>query len=352
MRAFWIIATAGLAGCPTEPPEPEPVWLEPFTEDVVFPGTDFDLEGTYHVPGRWSDAKLSAVILMHDDGIVSRDGVVTGQLNMDFGFGIPTHVQLAESLAEQGLGVLRYDKRNCGTWNGRCENAYPELKPGIRMNDYVDDAACALSWLSSQPEIERTKVTMVGHGQSAGFLAEVLLRRGMAAGGVMFGAPYRSPEVLLAERIASAEAFLLASGRPQTEVDAELADERATQTALEELRAGTFVGETIDGQPVSYWDSWFFMADRAMLITRTIYRPILALYGDADLTVPVTEFDSWVTAFEESSSLPREARTLPCVSHAMNCLAEGDPLLFAPEDAGTTVDPALATAIGEFALAR
>jgi hypothetical protein len=350
MRSALALLLLPLVGC-EEPPD-EPYIVDAYVEDVVFRGTDFDLEGTFHVPQHWSDYELPSVVIMPGDGIRSRLGEVSGQLNMDFGFSIDTSVQLAEGLALQGLAVLRYDKRNCGTWNGRCENSYPELKSDLELGDIVDDGACAWSWISSQPEIARNKVTLVGDGQSAAFMAEALNRRLLAAGGVMLGAPASAPDDWLQHRIDARAAYLLATGVSQEDVDAELAPSRAVVEDLRALEAGTFEGESIDGLPVSYWDSYFQSAERQLNMMRAVYRPVLALQGDADLDVPASAIDAWRDAFAETPSLPHEARTLPCVTHALNCVSEPDPLLFEPADASRDVAQSVVDAIADFALDR
>jgi pimeloyl-ACP methyl ester carboxylesterase len=72
--------------------------------------------------------------------------------------------QVAEYLSERGFVVLRYDKRGIGE-NGTILdlNTYANAT----MQHFQSDAEAALNVLMQQPEVDRERITIIGHSEGA-----------------------------------------------------------------------------------------------------------------------------------------------------------------------------------------
>ncbi|MEO0606442.1 MAG: alpha/beta hydrolase [Myxococcota bacterium] len=108
----------------------------------------FALEGTLTLPERTSDAGVPGVVLVHGSGPNSRDVPVSGQLNMAFG--------------------LEFDRTP---------------SDAIVVDDFIEDAAAAASYLAALNEVDR--VYVVGHSQGGSFVPRRLADDPRLAGGVI-----------------------------------------------------------------------------------------------------------------------------------------------------------------------
>jgi uncharacterized protein len=70
--------------------------------------------------------------------------------------------QIAQYLSERGFVVLRYDKRGIGTNHTILDS---NVWGNLTVNDLVKDANKALAALMSQPEVDVSKVTVLGHSE-------------------------------------------------------------------------------------------------------------------------------------------------------------------------------------------
>jgi predicted esterase len=104
-----------------------------------------------------------AVLLIHGSGATDKDEylppMVTGTGNESRPFW-----QVAEYLSERGFVVLRYDKRGIGE-NG----TIPDLNTyaNATVQQFQSDAEAALNVLMQQPEVDRERITIIGHSEGA-----------------------------------------------------------------------------------------------------------------------------------------------------------------------------------------
>jgi uncharacterized protein len=70
--------------------------------------------------------------------------------------------QIAQYLSERGFVVLRYDKRGIGTNHTILDS---NVWGNLTVNDLLKDANKALAALMSQPEVNVSKVTVLGHSE-------------------------------------------------------------------------------------------------------------------------------------------------------------------------------------------
>jgi len=120
----------------------------PNDEQVKVPGNGFVLAGTLSRPASSADKQLPAVVLVGGSGPNDRDEML---------FGIPILGQLANTLADGGFMVLRYDKRGVGQSGGRVEAA--------TLADFTDDVRAAVKWLSDRKDIDDRRIAVIGQSE-------------------------------------------------------------------------------------------------------------------------------------------------------------------------------------------
>ncbi|MFW6084916.1 MAG: alpha/beta hydrolase family protein [Gemmatimonadota bacterium] len=112
----------------------------PFVErDVMFESGTARLAGTLIVPE--ADGPVPAIVFLHGSGPMTRAGFRS----------------YAEEYAGMGVASLAYDKRGAGESVG---------ESGSPFDDYSDDAAAAIEFLRSQPEIDSDRVGFWGISQA------------------------------------------------------------------------------------------------------------------------------------------------------------------------------------------
>jgi alpha-beta hydrolase superfamily lysophospholipase len=70
--------------------------------------------------------------------------------------------QIAQYLSERGFAVLRYDKRGVGA-NSQIIDY--NIWGNLTFNDLKNDAEIALGFLMQQPEVDPSKITLIGHSE-------------------------------------------------------------------------------------------------------------------------------------------------------------------------------------------
>lgn len=337
----WVLLAA-LTGCPKPGPVPDAETTAQETRVVTLDGA-FPLEGVLHLPATEDGRPVPGVVLVHGSGPISRAASVPGQLNMGFGFTLPVFKQLANALQERGVAVFRYDKRTCGTFNGLCDNAYPTPDiDTLTVHDFIADAVQASTWLSAQPEVDATRVMVVGHSQGGGLMPAILADAPELVGGISVAGPWRPIDDLLAYQLAFSKQLLAETGATDEQIEAALRDLSTIVDQLDALRAGTHDGAPIGGSPSTFWQSWIEAGDARPAHVLEETRPLLAIQGDYDWNVPVDpELLGW-----EASGVP--TTSVPCVTHALNCISQPDYLKIGPDDIASQVSYELVDVLHEF----
>jgi pimeloyl-ACP methyl ester carboxylesterase len=313
--------------------------------DVSFPTEGLDLAGTLRMPA--TDDPAPAVVLIAGSGPASRDEVLPGQLDMTFGFDIPVFKELAEALQSNGFAVLTYDKRTCGPFNGCADNGYRAPSAGITIDAFIGDATAAVDFLRSRSDIDPKRIAVIGHSQGAEFITVMLAADPQLAGGVMVGGPYRPIDQIIEYQLDFTLQLLEEGGMtkdqalslPPVASMAEMVD------GLKALRAGGT--DPVADTSAEFWNSWFDLHDETLDAAKEISQPLLVLNGEMDWNVPVSEADAW-RQYLESIGSNAEVQTLPCVTHALNCVQGTDPLSITPADVGRHVDPSVVDALVQF----
>ena len=114
----------------------------------------FYLAGTYTHPENTT--KIPGIVLVSGSGPQNRDEEMMGHR--------PFWV-LADYLTNLGYGVLRYDDR--GTYNSEGDFS------SATTLDFATDAASAVFYLKNRPEVDSTKIVVIGHSEG-GLIANIL----------------------------------------------------------------------------------------------------------------------------------------------------------------------------------
>lgn len=148
--------------------------------DVTFASEGLSLKGTLTLPE--SSEPCPAVVLIVGSGMVDRDENAPK---------LPIDVmrQLAEHLADNGVGSLRYDKRGVGASEGDFWSA--------GLSDNVTDAAAAVACLRSQPGVDAERVFVLGHSEGATICIRLAGAHEPIAGAVLIGGVGRQGEQAL-----------------------------------------------------------------------------------------------------------------------------------------------------------
>ncbi len=134
---------------------------EPFVAtDVTFSHGDITLAGTLTVPH--GEGPHPAVILISGSGPQNRDQelqIVPGYRPFKW---------IAEYLSARGVAVLRYDDRGVGASTGDFASA--------TSADFADDTEAGLAYLLARPDIDPSRVGLLGHSEGGGVAAMVAAR--------------------------------------------------------------------------------------------------------------------------------------------------------------------------------
>ena len=240
-------------------------------EDLRVPANGFSLAGTVSKPAG-SSGRLPAIVLAGGATLADRDETT---------FGIPLFGQLADTLADAGFLVVRYDKRGVGQSGGRPEAA--------RLADFADDARAVVKAVSERADVDRKRVALVGYGEGGwiAMLAAVKNSR-VAAVGLLATVGVTGEELNLYQ----VKHGLERSGRPEAEHTATLALQQQIQKAV---ITGTG-WETLDiTEPIRrqadtpYFQS--FLTLDPSKIMKDVAQPVLIVHGERDAQVPPSSAD-------------------------------------------------------------
>jgi uncharacterized protein len=337
-----------VAACTATPPDDDPTPDEPIAAvdlEVDVDAGDLNLEGILSLPERGADEQVPAIVLVHGSGPQNRDETLPinfpGAPGLD---AVDVFSDLAEALQGAGWAVLRYDKRTCGTFNDLCDNEYPVPALDLLVSDFLADAEAALDWLGARDEVDSEALVLAGHSQGATFAPTVASERDDIVAGVMLAGEYRPIDEIIAFQVDLQGTLLADAGLTPAQIAERIGPLAELIDDLAAIRAGTYDGEMAD-ETQAFWLEWMQMTDAAPDIARGVDVPLFAISGEYDWNIPPVETEAWGTLFDEEDPNPGHAAVvLPCLTHALNCVAEPDWLAVTADDVETFVSPDL---IGE-----
>lgn len=223
-----------------------------------------------------------AVVLIHGSGPNDRDETVG-----------PNKIfrDLAWGLAERGVATLRYDKRSL---------VHPEqliaLGDALTVeHEVIDDARTAMAFLRSRPEIDASRLFVVGHSLG-GHLAPRIAAAEPRPAGIVALAGFALP---LPEKLLEQARYLAAFDDETTAAKREHVE--ATEREVARIRAaldgiGPEPTGYVLGVPIGYYRD--LEAHDPPTDAARLGLPILVLQGESDYQVTMADFERWRAALD------------------------------------------------------
>lgn len=275
---------------------PPYVDLDSFEERAVeVVSGDFVLPGTLSVP--IGDGPFAAIILVHGSGPQDRDETVGP--NKPFR-------DLAWGLATQGIAVLRYEKRT-REYGAQMAEILNQLT--VR-EETIDDALAAVNLLREIPDIDASRIFVLGHSLGGMLIPWIGSEADDIAGFVIMAGSTRRLEDIILDQLD----FL-------HNLDGVLSDEETLQ--LELIEAEVQLVKDLDpaatdqtqsmlvGAPLSYWLSLqdYDPAEAA----QDLQEPILVMQGLRDYQVTIEDLNGWQSTISIRDNV--EFKTYPKLNH-------------------------------------
>ena len=171
----------------------------PTEREVSFSTHDLTLVGTFETPA--GSGKFPALLLLPGSGPTDRDG--------NSGLGIKTDLlkDIADELAKNGIASYRFDKRAIAHYKDNWPKDLAAINKFFGWRKFVEDAEAALTALRTQPEVDATRVGMLGHSEGALITLQVAAdtanKRDAPKALVLLGSTGRPMGPILHEQIAN-----------------------------------------------------------------------------------------------------------------------------------------------------
>lgn len=245
----------------------------PFTaEEVRIEAKGFKLAGTLLLP-KTGKRPFAAVVMSTGSGQQTRDEVLAGLEKYR------PFRQIAEYLAERGIAVLRADDRGVGDSGGM------DSLLAATTFDFADDVRAQIAYLRSRPDIDGSRIAIIGHSEG-GVIAPLVAAsdQRLAAIVLMAGTAKRGEEVLRYQFNYPAEQNPKLSEEEKAKARAE------TEAFIRAIRENGDVSKfppTLRGLS-SPWGRAFLDYDPLVTI-RKVRQPVLILQGALDRQVTMDQ---------------------------------------------------------------
>jgi pimeloyl-ACP methyl ester carboxylesterase len=229
------------------------------------------------------------VVLISGTGHNTRDEDVSGH---------KVFLVLADALNRNGFAVLRYDKRGVGGSSGNYDTA--------TTADFASDAAAAVAWLATQPQIDASRVGVLGHSEGGIIAPAVAAADKRVAFVVMIAGPcirgdklfvlqsamtakaYGAPDEYIARRrLFDQELYSAIISAPSESAALDRAKALVAQGVADKL-VDRSEAESLPKDATSPWERYFLAYDPAASLARLTV-PVLLLNGSLDVQVPAKE---------------------------------------------------------------
>lgn len=264
--------------------------------EVTFGSNQYPITGSLTMPE--GEGPFPAVVLVHGSGPSDR--------NEQIGPNLP-FMDLASQLSEQGIAVLRYDKRTYlyGTELANLDNLTVQ-------EETIDDAAAAVAFLKTRNTIQSDQIYIAGHSLGGYLVPRIAQQAPDAAGYILLAAPARPIEDLILEQTQ----YIL--GLENT-LDDTSKEKLLSQTAqiVENIKNLTpdsdMTSDQLFNVPASYWLN--LQGYDPLTEIRQVEKPLLFLQGARDYQVTVTDYELWQDALADAASVDATFRLYDNLNH-------------------------------------
>lgn len=245
------------------------------------------LAGTLSLPN--GGGPFPAVALIAGTGHNTRDEDVWGH---------KVFLVLADALNRKGFAVLRYDKRGVGGSSGDYDAA--------TTADFASDAEAAVAWLKTQPQIDASRIGVLGHSEGGVIAPAVAAADKSVAFVVMVAGPcirgdklfvlqsamtakaYGAPDDYIAKRkVFDQELYSAILSAPSESAAFDHAKALVAQGVADKI-VDANEAESLPKDDTRRWERYFLAYDPAPTLARLTV-PVLALNGSLDVQVPAKE---------------------------------------------------------------
>ncbi|MFD2658272.1 alpha/beta fold hydrolase [Gracilibacillus thailandensis] len=255
-------------------------------EIIVGEGTAYELGGTLTLPKNQDN--LPAVVLVHGSGPSDRDESV---------YAYKPFRDIAWGLAEQGIAVIRYDKRTY-TYG---EKAVKDTNKITVYEETIEDAIRATELLKSDKRIDENNVYILGHSLGGMLAPRIDLQGGDYAGIIILaGSPRPLWEIVYDQNKAVLE------NTPMNESDKneqkELVEEEYKKAQqLREISEDEAKKMTVFGMN-GYYLKEMDQYNVASIVSK-LDKPLFILQGEDDFQVSYEkDFTAWQELLEDSEN--------------------------------------------------
>ncbi len=239
-------------------------------EVIVGKGTEYPLGGTLTLPAE-STGPLPVVVLVQGSGPSDRNETANAY---------EPFRDLAWGLAEQGIAVLRYDKRTY-TYGA---SYTPEMAAAITVKDEtVDDAIAAANLLKADPRIDPSRVYVIGHSLGGMLAPRIDAEGGDFAGLVLLAGSPRTLWEIIYDQNKDLLATM-ADSDPNKKAGNDLVEaEYAKAKTIANMSDDDAKKTTVFGVSANYFKE--MDSHSAVDYAKELTKPILVLQGQDDFQV-------------------------------------------------------------------
>ena len=336
------------------PQTPKPPFPYDTSDVEIESAAGVKLAATLSLPR--SERKVPAVVLISGSGPQDRNESLLDHQ--------PFNV-LADFLTRKGIAVLRYDDRGVGKSSGDFDAAVTD--------DFIADAESAWRFVSKIPEVDGSKIGLLGHSEGSSVAISVSAKNPNVAFLVlMAGAGWNGRQIVVEQTVEMAKrqgssSKILDALRALMEEHSDLVlanvDELKYSARVDEIVAkfledsgvpdearatGSAQLTTRFKQLSNAWYRDFLTRDPSEWLPQ-IKQPVLAVWGSEDTQVPaVGNRDAMQTAMGNNLNPLTKLQILPGLNHLLQPCKTG--LVDEYESIETTIDPAALDLFAEFIL--